>query len=115
MEARLIVGNRDIAASNGAIFERRNPVTGAVVTHAAAASLKDAAAAVDASAQAFRRWSQMGPNARRTLLLKGADSIERGGQVLIAPMMAETGATEAWGAFRWRAAIPATRLGGRRR
>ena len=66
MEARLIVGNRDIAASNGAIFERRNPVTGAVVTHAAA-SLKDAAAAVDASAQAFRRWSQNGtecaPNA----------------------------------------------------
>lgn len=104
MEARLIVGNQDRAASNGAIFERRNPVTGAVATHAAAASLKDAAAAVDVSAQAFRLWSQMGPNARRALLLKGADSIERHGQELIAAMMTETGATDAWGAFNVRLA-----------
>ncbi|MGA7188256.1 MAG: aldehyde dehydrogenase [Candidatus Acidiferrales bacterium] len=41
----------------------------------------------------------MGPNARRTLLLKGADSIEQRGPDFIAAMMAETGATAAWGGF----------------
>jgi len=67
-----------------------------VVTYAAAASLKNDAAAVDASTQAFGLWSQMG---RRTLLLRGANSIERRGKELIAVMVAETGATETWGAI----------------
>jgi len=99
MEAQLLIGNQDVAASNGSIFERRNPVTGEVVTRAAAASLQDAAAAVEAATAAFGSWSQTGPNTRRTLLLRGADFIERRGQDFVASMMAETGATAAWGAF----------------
>jgi acyl-CoA reductase-like NAD-dependent aldehyde dehydrogenase len=62
----------------------------------------DAAAAVNAASAAFGVWSQMGPNARRTLLLKGADSIEQRGPDFIASMTAETGATAAWGAFNVR-------------
>lgn len=99
MDAPLFIGNHDRAAASGAIFERRDPVSGAIATRAAAASVADAAAAVNAASAAFGAWSQMGPNARRTLLLKGADSIEQRGSDFIASMMAETGATAAWGAF----------------
>jgi vanillin dehydrogenase len=102
MDVQLLIGNKDVPAANGAIFERRDPITGAVVTRAAAASVADAAAAVDAASAAFAAWSQLGPNARRTLLLKAADSVEQRGQELIESMMAETGATAAWGAFNAR-------------
>jgi acyl-CoA reductase-like NAD-dependent aldehyde dehydrogenase len=102
MDAPLLLGNQDLAAASGAVFERRDPVSGAIATRAAAASVADAAAAVNAASAAFGVWSQMGPNARRTLLLKGADSIEQRGPDFIASMMAETGATAAWGAFNVR-------------
>jgi vanillin dehydrogenase len=104
MDAPLLIGNQDLAAASGAVFERRDPVSGAIATRAAAASVADAAAAVNAASAAFGAWSQMGPNARRTLLLKGADSIEQRGSDFIALMMAETGATAAWGAFNVRLA-----------
>ena len=93
MDAQLLIGNRDVAATNGAVFERRDPITGTVVTRAAAASVVDAEAAVAAASAAFGAWSQMGPNARRTLLCKAAHAIEQRGQEFIASMMDETGAT----------------------
>ena len=99
MDAPLLIGNQDLAAAGGAVFERRDPVSGAIATRAAAASVADATAAVNAASAAFGASSQMGPNARRTLLLKGADSIEQRGPDFIAAMMAETGATAAWGGF----------------
>jgi len=102
MDAPLLIGNQDLAAASGAVFERRDPVSGAIATRAAAASVADSAAAVNAASAAFGAWSQMGPNARRTLLLKGADSIEQRGPDFIASMMAETGATAAWGDFNVR-------------
>jgi acyl-CoA reductase-like NAD-dependent aldehyde dehydrogenase len=102
MDAPLFIGNQDLAAAGGAVFERRDPVSGAIATRAAAASVADAAAAVNAASAAFGAWSQMGPNARRTLLLEGADSIEQRGPDFIASMMTETGATAAWGAFNVR-------------
>ncbi len=104
MDAQLLIGNRDVAATNGAVFERRDPITGTVVTRAAAASVVDAEAAVAAASAAFGAWSQMGPNARRTLLCKAAHAIEQRGQEFIASMMDETGATAAWGAFNVRLA-----------
>ena len=102
MEVQLLIGNQDLSAANGAVFERRDPISGAVTTRAAAASVADAGAAVRAASDAFPDWSQLGPNARRALLLKAADSIEQRGQEFIDSMMAETGATAAWGAFNVR-------------
>jgi vanillin dehydrogenase len=102
MDVQLLIANHDVSAADGAVFERRDPITGEVVTRAAAASAADAVAAVDAAAAAFPAWSQLGPNARRTLLLKAADSIEQRGQEFTTSMMAETGATAAWGAFNVR-------------
>ncbi|MFZ0884891.1 MAG: aldehyde dehydrogenase family protein, partial [Candidatus Acidiferrales bacterium] len=99
MDVQLLIGNQDVPAANSAVFERRDPTTGAVVTRAAAASIRDVDAAVEAASAAFHSWSQTGPNARRALLLKAADFIEQRSRDFIASMMAEIGATPAWGAF----------------
>ncbi len=86
-------------ASNGATFERRNPLDGTVATTAPAATQDDAVAAVEAAAAAFPAWSRTGPGERRALLLKVAQAIEAKAPALIAAMAAETGAAAPWAGF----------------
>ncbi|HTW89509.1 MAG TPA: aldehyde dehydrogenase [Candidatus Binataceae bacterium] len=76
MDANLLIDNKDIAATGGATFERRDPLTGEVATRAAAATVEDAVAAVDSAAKAFPAWAAVGPTERRGLLLKAADLLE---------------------------------------
>lgn len=99
MDTRLLIGNENLAARDGKTFERRNPITGEVATRAAAASIEDVRAAVNAAAQAFIEWSATGPNHRRSLLLKAADLLEANTPEFTSLMGAETGATAAWVAF----------------
>ena len=80
-------------------FDRRNPVTGAVATTIAAASLADVDAACEAAAAAFPAWSALGPNARRAILLKAADALEARKDQFIAAMVGEIGATPPWAGF----------------
>ena len=80
-------------------YVRTNPVTGEIATRAAAASVADATAAVDAAAAAFPAWSAVGPTARRMLLLRAADALDAKAQDFVAAMMAEIGATEGWARF----------------
>ena len=70
---RLLIGNGDVEASSGAIFDRKNPISGKVVSRAAAATAADARAAVEAAAGAFPGWSQIGPSERRNRLLRAAE------------------------------------------
>ena len=49
----LLIHGQAAAASNGATFERRNPLDGTVATTAPAATVADAIAAVEAAAAAF--------------------------------------------------------------
>ena len=53
LDINLLIDDRDVAASTGATFERRDPITGDVASRAAAASVADAQAAADAAAAAF--------------------------------------------------------------
>jgi acyl-CoA reductase-like NAD-dependent aldehyde dehydrogenase len=87
------------ARQTPATFERTNPVTGEVATRAAAASVGDANAACDAALHAFPAWSTLGPNARRTLLMKAAVALESRADQFIDAMMGEIGATEGWARF----------------
>ncbi|WP_029043625.1 aldehyde dehydrogenase family protein, partial [Cupriavidus sp. WS] len=73
----LLIAGRAVPAASGALFERRNPLSGAVVTRAAAATVADARAAADAAAAAFPAWSALGPGPRRHKLLLAADRLER--------------------------------------
>jgi benzaldehyde dehydrogenase (NAD) len=52
-EVSLLVAGEDRPASSGAVFERRNPLSGQIVTRAAAGTPDDAVAAVEAAAAAF--------------------------------------------------------------
>jgi len=85
--------------STKAVFERRNPVTGAVATTATAMSPSQARAAADAAQAALPAWSALGPNARRALLSKAAEALEARADAFVAAMMGEIGATEGWARF----------------
>jgi hypothetical protein len=95
----LLIGDGEQAAVGGAVFERLNPMTDAVATRAAAATVADVNAACDAAQAAFPAWAATGPNARRGLLLKAADALAAKGDALVAAMKAETGSTEGWARF----------------
>jgi acyl-CoA reductase-like NAD-dependent aldehyde dehydrogenase len=99
MDIHLLIAGKDVAATGGATFERRNPVTGQVASVAAAASVADANAACDAAAAAFPKWSSMGPSARRAILNKAADQLEARTPEFVALMADEIGATAGWAGF----------------
>ncbi len=96
MEATLLVNNKDMAATGGGTFERRDPLTGALVTKAAAATVADAQAAVKAAAAAFPAWAALLPTERRALLLKAADLLASRASDFAEVQMGETGASAAW-------------------
>jgi len=95
----LLINGAQTAASNGATFERRNPLDRTVATLAPAASVQDAIAAVEAAAKAFPAWSATGPGQRRALLTKAAHALEAKAPAFIAAMAAETGASGLWAGF----------------
>ncbi len=72
----MLINGLKVTAERNATFERRNPLDGTVATRAPACSPADAVMAVEAAAEAFRTWSETGPNERRMLLLKAADALE---------------------------------------
>ena len=67
-EIQMLIGGQQRAASNGATFERRNPLDHSVATRAPAATVADAQAAVEAAAQAFPAWAASSGTQRATLL-----------------------------------------------
>ena len=58
----LVFGGEESA---GATFVRKDPVTGAIASEAAAASEADVAKVVEAANRAFAAWSETGPGERR--------------------------------------------------
>ena len=95
----LLIANRDVPASDNAVFERRNPMDGSIASRAAAATVHDAQAAAGAAAAAFPGWAALGPNARRGYLAKAADELEYRTGEFEATMRAEIGATKGWAQF----------------
>ncbi len=95
----MLINGLKVTAERNATFERRNPLDGTVATRAPACSPADAVMAVEAAAEAFRTWSETGPNQRRALLLKAADALEAKTPQFIEAVPAETGATGMWAGF----------------
>jgi len=98
-QVELLIGGESRGASNGARFERMNPVSGEAVSSAAAATVEDADAAVAAAAAAFPVWSALGPAERRARLNKAADLLEQKGAEFIAIGAAEIGGAPGWYGF----------------
>ncbi len=101
----MLINGLKVTAENNATFERRNPLDGTLATRAPAASAADAVMAVEAAAEAFKTWSQTGPNERRALLLKAADKLEAKMPQFIDAVPAETGATGMWAGFNVMLAV----------
>jgi acyl-CoA reductase-like NAD-dependent aldehyde dehydrogenase/ABC-type branched-subunit amino acid transport system ATPase component len=95
----LMIDARETGAADGRTFDRMDPVTGQVATRAAAATVADAVAAVDAAASAFPAWSALGPNERRAKLNAAADIMQQRAEDFAAAMMTETGSTKGWAMF----------------
>jgi benzaldehyde dehydrogenase (NAD) len=95
----MLINGLQATAEKNATFERLNPLDGTVATRAPAASTADAVRAVEAAAEAFKTWSETGPNTRRALLLKAADMLEAKTPAFVAALPAETGATGMWAGF----------------
>jgi len=98
-EVMLLIGGKSTAAEQGRSFSRIDPVKNVVASNAAAASVADVNAAVDAAASAFPAWAATGPSRRRELLLRAADVLMAHTPEFIQLMIAETGATEGWAGF----------------
>jgi acyl-CoA reductase-like NAD-dependent aldehyde dehydrogenase len=99
MDIRMIIGGEAVGAGGGATFERKDPFTGKVATRAPAATVADAIAAADAAAAAFPAWSEMGPNERRTLLLKASEIMLTKVEEFTRLVVEETGSTAPWAGF----------------
>jgi acyl-CoA reductase-like NAD-dependent aldehyde dehydrogenase/ABC-type branched-subunit amino acid transport system ATPase component len=95
----LLIGARDVGAADGRTFDRADPITGQVATRAAAATVGDAVAAVQAAEAAFPAWSATGPNERRAKLNAAADALLKRAEQFAELMLAETGATKGWAMF----------------
>jgi acyl-CoA reductase-like NAD-dependent aldehyde dehydrogenase len=99
VQTQLIIDNKPQDAAGGRTFERTHPLSGDLVTRAAAADVSDAIAAVDSAAAAFTTWSQTGPSERRAILLKAADIMDQRTPELIEAMGQEVGAAPLWAGF----------------
>ena len=93
----LFIGGSECAGKG--TFDRLNPLTGKLVTQAAAASVDDARAACEAAKKALPEWSSLGPNARRSILLKAADALVAKSEQFVEAMQSEIGATKGWALF----------------
>jgi acyl-CoA reductase-like NAD-dependent aldehyde dehydrogenase len=99
MDIRMLINGDAVAAGSGATFERKDPFTGKVATRAPAASIADAHAAVDAAAAAFPAWAAIGPNERRSFLLKASEIMAAKVAEFTQLVTEETGATAPWAGF----------------
>jgi acyl-CoA reductase-like NAD-dependent aldehyde dehydrogenase len=99
-----MIGDRDAAASDGGVFERRDPVRGELASVAAAATVQDARDAANAAAAAFPAWAAVRPSERRALLNRAADRLLARTAEFTRAMALETGAAPMWAAFNCKLA-----------
>lgn len=94
--ARGIVGGVAVSALQERSYERRDLVTGAVLTLAAAFGASEAETAADAAAGAFPGWSALAPSERAALLVRGADLLKERLETLCRIGEHEVGAAPDW-------------------
>lgn len=75
-------------------FDVADPSTASTIWKSSAASVQDASNAVEAAQAAFPAWAKKKPSARRDILLKAADILERRTDELVHYMKLETASTD---------------------
>jgi benzaldehyde dehydrogenase (NAD) len=103
-EVELLIGGQSVRASSGKRFDRANPISGQVVSRAAAATVADVNEAVASAKRAYGQWSALGPNERRSRLLQAVERLTQAGPDLVRLMIEETGAAKPWAEFNLKLA-----------
>jgi acyl-CoA reductase-like NAD-dependent aldehyde dehydrogenase len=85
-------------------FNVVSPASGNVVHESGSAAEEHVRAAIDTAAEAFKTWRKTLPRARRDILLKAAEVMERRKEELSGYMMSETGCPHQWAEFNVTAA-----------
>ncbi len=98
-ETKLFIGGEWLTASDGATYERFDPVNNVPATVASAAGKGDANEAANAAARAFPRWSEATPGDRARFLSRAAEILETHAGDFRDAMAAEIGSTDEWAAF----------------
>jgi acyl-CoA reductase-like NAD-dependent aldehyde dehydrogenase len=81
---RALIGGELRSAMDGATFENRSPIDGRVLGEVASCEAADIGAAVAAARSSFERgdWAGQAPAARKRVLLRFAEVVERAGEEL---------------------------------
>ncbi|MFM1884986.1 MAG: hypothetical protein RL026_143 [Pseudomonadota bacterium] len=98
-QVKLLINGQDVDARGGARFERKSPITGQVVSVAAAAGVDDVNAAIAAAQAAFPAWARTSPLKRRELLNAAAAKLRAKAPEFSRLCIEETGAIAGWGFF----------------
>lgn len=99
----LLINGKDQTSEHA--FDIVSPSNSKVIHRYYSADVKDADAAVDAAAEAFKTWRKATPYQRRDVLLKAAEIIEKRRAELRGYSMGETGSDAAWADFDISTAI----------
>ncbi|CAI6098810.1 unnamed protein product [Clonostachys chloroleuca] len=77
VSTRLFIDNKFVASSGGSTIELESPLTGCRLATVSVAQIDDVDRAVQSSTDAYEVWKNKSPSARRTLLYRLADLVER--------------------------------------
>lgn len=97
--ANAIIGGAAVRPPEVATYDRRDVLTGAIVTSAAALGRAEAERAADAAAGAFPAWSALAAADRAACLLGAVDRLQDRTEDLIASAAREVGAAPGWVRF----------------
>ena len=98
-EVQLFINGKSCPAMDNGAFEHISPITGGVITTAAAGKAIDVNRAIDAAAKAFPIWSSLPPSEKRLRLLKAADLLAARAEDFIEIGISEMGSSGAWYGF----------------
>ncbi|KAF2201003.1 aldehyde dehydrogenase [Delitschia confertaspora ATCC 74209] len=93
----LLINGKEVITTS--TFPVISPSSHKQIWLSSSASLSDASNAATAAQAAFPSWSKTKPAARRNILLKAADILEKRAEECADYMMQETGATDKWAGF----------------
>jgi len=102
--ANLIIDGRSVTAPDGMTYERRDMLTGSIVTRAAASGADVATRAADSAAAAFPKWSHMAPEVRSKVLYRTAEILNKRASKIRPIVSQEVGSSSEWHDFNIRIA-----------
>jgi len=89
--ALMLIDGKWVASADGRLISVENPANRAVIAEVPRGGAEDADRAVRAAARAFEGWKRIAPRERGKLLLRIADAMEAGSELLARLLATETG------------------------